>query len=242
MTVINSNDSDSCDDAHVESISVDSDTDEEEWVDSDNDTDLVSKGSRADDQDSSNDHDRLYDVIVVSDSETVQQCVDEEELINNELGPEAVGTPDDDNVEVSEYKDESLSSDAESTKYAPESENKEITSSICIECGDDSSARKLFLIIDSGARNKVEEWQSKKHPKFYPPENISGCSFRKCRKKLTQEFLHEFNVSVFSSLLHDKVVEVSWSPRLLTTAGLTRLKRQGGVGGSRTALIELSSK
>lgn len=73
----------------------------------------------------------------------------------------------------------------------------------------------------------------------------SKSSFRKNRDRITNSTFGEFNRDVFGSELG--CVEVLWSKKLNTTAGLTRLRRctndmTPGVPLKRLAVIELSTK
>lgn len=72
-----------------------------------------------------------------------------------------------------------------------------------------------------------------------------GTSFKKNRAKLSAWYFQEFNTLAFEGKLAR--VNVEWSNKLRTTAGLTRLKRRQmdftpGVAPLRVASIELSSK
>lgn len=71
---------------------------------------------------------------------------------------------------------------------------------------------------------------------------LSKAAFKRTRDALTAETYENFNHCAFGKRLTD--VQVSWSPHLRTTAGLTRLKKitQPGHHPQRTATIELSKK
>eukprot|EP00978_Attheya_sp_CCMP212_P016613 scaffold43696_cov48-Attheya_sp.AAC.2 len=70
---------------------------------------------------------------------------------------------------------------------------------------------------------------------------ISKAAFARERDSLTKEIFSEFNRSAFDRSL--SAVEVTWSKRLTTTAGITRLKRLTISGTQqRVATIELSTK
>lgn len=73
-------------------------------------------------------------------------------------------------------------------------------------------------------------------------QTSKGIAFRRNRKRLTEEYFSEFNRTVFRSALTPVVV--SWSNKLRTTAGLTRLKTltEDGRPATRLATIELSTK
>ena len=76
-----------------------------------------------------------------------------------------------------------------------------------------------------------------------PPPPKRGAAFARGRDRLTAEAFSEFNAGAFGGALSS--VEVTWSKRLQTTAGLTRLKRVregGGEEARRIATIELSTK
>jgi predicted SprT family Zn-dependent metalloprotease len=73
-------------------------------------------------------------------------------------------------------------------------------------------------------------------------QDVTRTSFARKRKHFTQSTFAEFNTKAFNGSLSS--VEVVWSKRLKTTAGLTRLKRIGTSADSmrRIATIELSTK
>lgn len=91
-----------------------------------------------------------------------------------------------------------------------------------------------------------------------PRAESSKVSFRKDREELSQRLLQVFDRTAFDGLLLVRVpgedelaVTVTWSTKLRTTAGLTRLKRKAaylqkeqneGACYCRTAVIELSTK
>lgn len=71
-------------------------------------------------------------------------------------------------------------------------------------------------------------------------------TFKKKREALSKQYFSEYDKAAFQGRLAEKV-EVFWSNKLRTTAGLTRLKRRQedftpGVQPTRSAIIELSSK
>jgi predicted SprT family Zn-dependent metalloprotease len=72
-----------------------------------------------------------------------------------------------------------------------------------------------------------------------------GMSFKKNKSELSARYFQEFNAIAFEGKL--TCVNVEWSNKLSTTAGLTRLRRRQqdfipGLAPSRVATIELSSK
>lgn len=70
--------------------------------------------------------------------------------------------------------------------------------------------------------------------------NVTRRSFLRQRDELTAAAFEEFDTNVFDGAL--KSVSVSWSKRLLKTAGLTYLKQIKNMPTKRTAHIELSCK
>jgi hypothetical protein len=73
-------------------------------------------------------------------------------------------------------------------------------------------------------------------------KQVSKASFRKSREQRARSLFADFNRAAFSGALVK--VELLWSNKLRTTAGLTRLKRKLGNSGApeRSATIELSTK
>ena len=72
-------------------------------------------------------------------------------------------------------------------------------------------------------------------------QDVSRTTFARKREEYTRSTFAEFNTKVFNSALSS--VEVVWSKRLKTSAGLTRLKRVGTSDSMRRiATIELSTK
>ena len=75
---------------------------------------------------------------------------------------------------------------------------------------------------------------------------VAPASFKKNKEALSKEFFDEYNNAVFEGQLATQV-NIVWSNKLRTTAGLTRLKRRQvdftpGAGLKRSATIELSTK
>ena len=68
-------------------------------------------------------------------------------------------------------------------------------------------------------------------------ERKTTVNFSRARENITLQAFKEFDLKVFQSSLEN--VEVTWSKRLTTTAGLARLKR---LGEKRLVSIELSTK
>jgi hypothetical protein len=73
-------------------------------------------------------------------------------------------------------------------------------------------------------------------------KGVSKASFRKRREQRARTIFTDFNRAAFSGALIK--VELMWSNKLRTTAGLTRLrwKLDGGGAAERSATIELSTK
>jgi predicted SprT family Zn-dependent metalloprotease len=117
----------------------------------------------------------------------------------------------------------------------------------------------VWLIDDSSSEesnNTAEENQANNKPwmdkvaSFLPnltqkkaaqPKGLSKAAFRQQRETLTESFFAEFNQKAFDGKL--SAVEISWSNKMRTTAGLTRLKRTTTNQGVKlSATIELSTK
>ena len=77
-------------------------------------------------------------------------------------------------------------------------------------------------------------------------ETMAPATFKKKREALSKAYFDEYNTAVFEGQLATQV-NILWSNKLRTTAGLTRLKRRQvdftpGAGIKRSATIELSTK
>lgn len=110
-----------------------------------------------------------------------------------------------------------------------------------------TESRVTFILDDSDevSCNSSEEQgrriETKKTPQKKTPMKKKTPNFKKNRDILTRQAFGEFNKQVFKGALG--AVEVQWSTRLTSTAGLTRLKRRGkGSTEMRSATIELSTK
>eukprot|EP00752_Nemacystus_decipiens_P015669 g13983.t1 len=73
-------------------------------------------------------------------------------------------------------------------------------------------------------------------------EELRGAAFAQARDSLTAKYFAEFNEGAFGGALSD--VRVLWSPRLQSTAGVTKsLRRTSAAGGSTyVSVVELSTK
>ena len=106
----------------------------------------------------------------------------------------------------------------------------------------DRFAKKPF-IKDNLLDNSLDRKALPKHTTVaYENKGESKASFRKHREQRARKIFADFDQVAFNGALHK--VELVWSNKLRTTAGLTRLKRKSG--GScppeRSASIELSTK
>jgi SprT-like family len=77
-------------------------------------------------------------------------------------------------------------------------------------------------------------------------ETMAPATFKKKREAMSKAYFDEYNKAVFEGQLATQV-NIVWSNKLRTTAGLTRLKRRQvdftpGAGMERSATIELSTK
>ena len=109
---------------------------------------------------------------------------------------------------------------------------------------DVKESRVTFILDDSDDDSGIEQERRviiQKTPKQKRALKKKPPNFKRNRDLLTKEAFQEFNEKVFKGALD--TVEVKWSTRLISTAGLTRLKRRGkGPNQTRTAVIELSTK
>jgi predicted SprT family Zn-dependent metalloprotease len=155
---------------------------------------------------------------------------------------EYVHTIADDNNE------ESSDSDAELIQHIKE---------IIILSDDDEDAA---LGVAPKPRRKSSTQRSIPRPLTGNAKPESKLAFRRRREELSQQLLVTFDRTVFDAKLlvsargfEDPVVALSWSNKLRTTAGLTRLKSMGNpfltndqpdqnASRIRTALVELSTK
>jgi hypothetical protein len=99
--------------------------------------------------------------------------------------------------------------------------------------------------FDYDTENKNPNKRKTKRPQARKSSGMTKAAFRRNREALTKEAFSEFNQDAFSGKL--STVEVVWSNKLRTTAGLTRLKKilrntTPGTPLDRLASIELSTK
>jgi len=123
------------------------------------------------------------------------------------------------------------------SEYADDSFVEEVSISSSSESQDRMVVGKPVRKEKPGKRKQAETKTDKQTRQVL----VSRSSFSKNRQHYTTSTFVEFNTKAFNSALSS--VEVSWSKRLKTTAGLTRLKRIGTTDNMRRiATIELSTK
>jgi predicted SprT family Zn-dependent metalloprotease len=131
------------------------------------------------------------------------------------------------------------------------------TKEIVILSDDDDDAA---LVVAPKPRRKSSTQRTIPRPLTGNAKPESKLAFRRRREELSQQLLVTFDRTVFDAKLlvsargfEDPVVALSWSNKLRTTAGLTRLKSMGNpfltndqpdqnASRIRTALVELSTK
>ena len=109
------------------------------------------------------------------------------------------------------------------------------------------ATKKITLSIDSAGSSDDEAESAVRsvHKREMAKQKMTKTTFRRKRDALTNQYFAEFGKAAFSGLLSS--VDVTWSNKLRTTAGQTRLKRSmvnmtPGVPQIRSASIELSTK
>ena len=105
--------------------------------------------------------------------------------------------------------------------------------------GKKSDFHEVSFALDNSIDFEIQERKARKEREHI--QKKKPVNFKRNRDRLTDAYFREFNSKVFRGSLDS--VEVIWSKRLTTTAGITRLKRQRQAGiVTRLASIELSTK
>lgn len=155
---------------------------------------------------------------------------------------EVIILSDDDDIqaEESDEKDNSEFADDSFVEEVSISSNSE--GSLSSSDGDDDDDIQI-VEKPRGKQKSCPKSKPKQVPRKRNEETqtVSRSAFVKKREHYTTATFAEFNIKVFDGALSS--VEVTWSKRLKTTAGLTRLKRIGTTEKMRRiATIELSTK
>eukprot|EP00956_Cyclotella_meneghiniana_P038737 scaffold159340_cov23-Cyclotella_meneghiniana.AAC.1 len=109
---------------------------------------------------------------------------------------------------------------------------------IGIDGEDTKSKRKKSFRSADKRTNRTKDTSSSSTSKLI--SKSSSLSFRKQRDSILASTFDAFNKLAFNGQLTS--VEVSWSNRLNTTAGITRMKGRLGQPNSRVATVELATK
>lgn len=99
----------------------------------------------------------------------------------------------------------------------------------------------LATVNDNTTRSpnkQAASTNSDKNKKIKIKQTLMQTKFKQERVAMTQKMFHEFNLKAFRSALPADL-PIKWNKRLLTTAGITKLKLSSD---QRTAIIELSEK
>lgn len=202
--------------------------------------------------------DECMDVISLNDSvseatteneftdNSVDESLSDDDQTNEEV-PFTVEIVDDDDIDESDGS--FLCSSGETLgSYTTEEEMKDDEIDDEYESEQDDSPDPELIILSSDEEDDVdvfprnlERRSSLKKKKEHTA--LSGKSFQRKRIFLTNQFFAEYNKLAFQNTLDP--VSVTWSKRLLKTAGLTRLKsvRKTPSGDvERFSSIELSTK
>ena len=108
------------------------------------------------------------------------------------------------------------------------------------EDSDEDDQDGILPLVDLTNQITIQETGTlKKKGNFPKPENQNSASFKRNREKLSQQFFQLLDQQVFQGRLGQKKTSVSWSNKLRTTAGMTRLRKKNGCP---SAAIELSTK
>ena len=142
---------------------------------------------------------------------------------------EVIILSDDDEIDDSDGENDS--------EYADDSFVEEVS----ISSNSDSDSQDFMLVGKPVRKEKPGKRKQAATKRDKQTRAVSRSSFSKNRQHYTTSTFVEFNTKAFNGALSS--VEVSWSKRLKTTAGLTRLKRIGTTDNMRRiATIELSTK
>ncbi len=144
-----------------------------------------------------------------------------------------------------------LSSDESVSEHEYDTDSINLINSSLDEDKDDSSHSEndsesdMILVPDGKDTAKTKARKNKQsfsvNSLIIPSRQMSRSKFQVQREQLTKSIFQRFNTTVFEGSLEK--VEVTWSKRLIKTAGLTRLKKiTRGTITNYFASIELSAK
>eukprot|EP00934_Nitzschia_sp_Nitz4_P005642 Nitzschia sp. Nitz4//scaffold117_size69655//21345//23615//NITZ4_006020-RA/size69655-processed-gene-0.38-mRNA-1//-1//CDS//3329533639//5632//frame0 len=134
------------------------------------------------------------------------------------------------------------SSDESSDEYVLKSDSSEASFDSPDELSLNGMIHKKFCNTSKSDLDYTDENQ---HPNTMKAKGKTGQSFKKDRVQLSLQFFSYYNQKAFDGALTG--VDITWSNKLRTTAGLTRLRKSYQAFGpdavpDRKATIELSSK
>jgi hypothetical protein len=139
------------------------------------------------------------------------------------------------------------SDDEVESKARPDDNIKKQTNQIVtfIDTSDDECSFDSNFSIDEDLENRNPNHFKTPSKKKSPNPKMSKAAFRRNRQSLAEDIFSHFNKAAFGGKVAS--VEVIWSNKLRTTAGLTRLKKsymnmRPGIPQERLASIELSTK
>jgi hypothetical protein len=230
-------------------------------IQSDDESDLISLGDETDGSDmqkqdvangdklvqsvNSNESTQPDDVSSVSEKEWVELSSDEEDEAQPVLNTVVILSSDEEESEdeIDEYSVFSIgSSDSDDTAFS------QVESSYrpgAKHSSNDMPGRQVKRSMTSDKiKTATETPRIRTNPTPRSMSELSSKSsslaFRKKRDSITSSTFRTFNQLAFNNALSS--VEVTWSNKLNTTAGLTRMKGRLGQPESRVATIELATK
>lgn len=233
-------------------------TSEEEWIDGDGDGDT--------DYDNKARSGPAGSFATPTTSTTSKATKPKEEEEQDDDDDAIILSDDDEEEDINSATSESIGGDDFSSEYL---EDSFVVSDGIASSSDGSSSSDDDVEIVSPTKKKISKANTadaapkgRKKPATQPPktqktkpkpkqstnkksatsyQDVSRTTFARKREQYTRSTFAEFNTKVFNGSLSS--VEVVWSKRLKTTAGLTRLKRIGTSDSMRRiATIELSTK
>ena len=227
-------------------------TSEEEWIDGDGEEDSVDDSvddNKARSESARSFATRTASTTTKSTAKDVPKEEEDDEVI-------ILSDDDDEEDDIDSATSESIGGHNFSSDYVEDS----FVVSDGIGSGDSSSDDDVQIVSPTNKISKanVAAPKGRKKTATQPPKkqkttkpkkstagkksaDVSRTTFARKREEYTKSTFAEFNTKVFNGALSS--VEVVWSKRLKTTAGLTRLKRIGTSDSMRRiATIELSTK
>jgi len=214
-------------------------TSEEEWNDESDEESLSSTTSSIDVPNRRG----SFSVIIVSDDD-ISYCDD-----SNDESFHTAGMDLSDIGEAEENSTNAIEREVDANYFNPKVnfDNSEDFANdldhsiVAISSSDESNFKKPTKKKHSsikGKKIKLKTIQKENNEKTQAKtSSINSRAFKQQREKLSMQLFDDYNSKAFDNAL--SLVPVVWSKRLLTTAGLTRLKRKGQI---KSASIELSVK